>query len=227
MTTKLENKLDYNFQDRHLLKNALRHRSAGKASNERLEFLGDAVLEFIITSELYRRYTKLQEGELSRLRANLVRKESLANLARELLVGECLILGEGEKKSGGFRRDSILADAMEAIFGAMYLDSDIATCREKILTLFEGRFSDLDLSAEKDPKTRLQELLQAHQYALPEYEVVKTKGEVHERIFFVECRVKDLDTVTEGQGSNRQAAEQEAAEKCLFQLHNLTNKHKK
>lgn len=206
--------LGYAFRDARLLDEALTHRSATGHNNERLEFLGDAILNFVIAAELYRRYPQATEGELSRLRATLVKRDTLAGLARGLTLGEYLHLGSGELKSGGFRRDSILADALEAVFGAVYLDSDMATCQHLILQLYRAPLTDLPTAAElKDPKTRLQEYLQAQQRGLPVYSVVAVTGEAHAQSFTVECRVDQLRTVAVG--SSRRRAEQEAARQAL------------
>lgn len=210
--------LGHRFRTDELLVTALTHRSAaGSASNERLEFLGDALLSMVIAEVLYRRYPRADEGELSRLRATLVKGDTLAGIARELQLGDYLRLGEGELKSGGYRRTSILADALEAVFAAVYLDSDLAACRRLILKLYRQRLEALPPVAElKDPKTRLQERLQASQRPLPVYQVLAISGAPHERRFTIECRLDDLRVVAEG--SSRRKAEQEAARKALEQL---------
>jgi ribonuclease-3 len=206
--------LGYGFSDPRLLGEALTHRSAAGRNNERLEFLGDAILNFVIAAELYRRYPQAREGELSRLRATLVKRDTLAGLARDLTLGEYLHLGSGELKSGGFRRDSILADTLEAVFGAVYLDSEMATCQHLILRLYHAQLTDLPTAAElKDPKTRLQEYLQAQQRGLPVYNVVAVTGEAHAQSFTVECSVDQMRTVAVG--SSRRRAEQEAARQAL------------
>jgi ribonuclease-3 len=217
----LEKKLGYKFKDPKLLNIALRHRSVGKNSNERMEFLGDAIVNFVIAAELYYKYPQLREGELSRLRSHLVRKETLADLAREFAVGKHLFLGAGEKKSGGFRRASILADAMEAIIGAIYLDSNIDICRQKVLQWYAQRLTDLEITATKDAKTELQELLQGQGLPLPTYKVVATKGKMHAKVFYVECNVAGLEIVTQGQGRSKQAAEQESAKEFLARMQSL------
>lgn len=214
----LEQHLGYKFRDASLLQQALTHRSAGSSNNERLEFLGDAVLGSVMAAELYRRFPKASEGRLSRLRASLVRRESLADIARVLEIGQYLQLGPGERKSGGHRRDSIMSDAVEALFGAIYLDSDFATARQCILTLFEARLDGLSETAVlKDPKTRLQEFLQARRQPLPEYAVIDVNGEAHAQRFRVECRV-DGSTPAIGEGNSRRQAEQDAAAQVLLQL---------
>lgn len=206
--------LGYRFHNPALLDEALSHRSASRCNNERLEFLGDAVLGLVIAEELYRAYPRASEGELSRLRASLVNEERLAGLARELALGDYLRMGVGELKSGGFRRDSILADALEAVFGAVYLDGGLAPCRQLIQQLYQPHLTRLPAARElKDPKTRLQEHLQARQQALPEYRVLEVSGEPHERRFTIECRIDAIHTIAVG--SSRRKAEQEAARKAL------------
>lgn len=219
-TGALLRKLAYGFRDASLLDSALTHRSAGGANNERLEYLGDAVLGLVIAEDLYRRYPQASEGELSRLRASLVRKQTLAELARDLNLGEFLRLGAGELKSGGFRRDSILADALEAIFGAVYLDGGFAACASLIQTLYAGRLDVLPAEplAIKDPKTQLQEYLQGRHLDLPEYAVVSVRGDAHDQIFEVECQVTALARTARAQGSSRRRAEQQAAQQMLEQL---------
>lgn len=216
----LSRKLAYRFRDASLLDSALTHRSAGGVNNERLEYLGDAVLGLVIAEDLYRRYPRASEGELSRLRAGLVRKQTLAELARDLNLGECLRLGAGELKSGGFRRDSILADALEAIFGAVYLDSGFAACASLIQTLYAARLDSLPTEplALKDPKTQLQEYLQGRRLELPAYAVVSVRGEAHDQIFEVECQVPALAQTARAQGNSRRRAEQQAAQRMLEQL---------
>jgi len=214
----LAKKLGHDFSDPTLLQRALTHCSAGSANNERLEFLGDAVLGCVIAGELYLRYPQAPEGELSRLRANLVRRESLARVAQTLEIGQYLRLGTGERKSGGHHRDSILSDALEALFGAIYLDDGFAACRTCILGLFSDVLDNLsELAVLKDAKTRLQEHLQALHLDLPEYKVTEVTGEAHAQFFKVECCVGD-NAPTLGQGTVRRHAEQDAAEKMLLQL---------
>ena len=213
-------KLGYRFRDQRLLDSALTHRSAGGLNNERLEFLGDAVLGLVIAENLYRRYPDASEGQLSRLRASLIRKQTLAELARDLDLGEYLRLGPGELKSGGFRRDSILADALEAIFGAVYLDSDFAACAALIQGLYADRLGALpeEPLAIKDPKTLLQEHLQGRHLELPEYSVIAIRGTAHNQVFDIECRVEELDRTARGSGSSRRRAEQQAAQRMLVLL---------
>lgn len=216
----LAKNLGYRFDDLALLQRALTHRSSGKHNNERLEFLGDALLGCVIAAEIYRLYPKAREGELSRLRASLVRRESLAEVAQSLDIGSYLRLGAGERKSGGHHRNSILADCLEAVLGAIYLDGGFETCRDCILNLFAGKLSHpTDLSELKDPKTRLQEYLQSRQQPLPEYSVLEISGDAHNQRFRVQCRVDDAGTpATEGVARNRRNAEQKAAAQMLEQL---------
>lgn len=209
--------LGYEFHNPRLLEEALTHRSAGVRNYERLEFLGDALLNCVITEELFRAHQRASEGQLSRLRASLVKEDALARLARDLSLGDYLRLGSGELKSGGYRRASILADALEAIFGAVYLDSDFHTCRQLILRLYQPCLINLPEAGDlKDPKTRLQEYLQSRQQALPLYQVVEISGEPHAQSFKVECIADDLRTIAVGK--SRRKAEQEAALKALEQL---------
>lgn len=213
-------RLGYRFQEPAFLVNALTHRSAGGCSNERLEYLGDAVLGLVIAEVLYRRYPEASEGELSRLRAALVREQTLAELARDLDLGEHLRLGSGELKSGGYRRESTLADALEAVLGAIYLDSGFAACAAVIQALYAAHLAALPAEpvATKDPKTRLQELLQARHQHLPEYVVVSVRGSAHEQVFEVECRLTDLGQEARGTGRSRRHAEQQAAQHMLEML---------
>jgi len=209
--------LGYRFSDPGLLEQALTHRSASGLNNERLEFLGDSILGFAIASELYNRFPQASEGQLSRLRASLVKRDTLAKLARQFALGDYLNLGPGELRSGGQARSSILADALEAILAAILLDSDYATTQRVILALFGARLQTLDLDAhQKDPKTRLQELLQARKIALPSYEIVETSGTPHDQVFVVRCMIDELGLVQQGMGSSRRRAEQEAAS-CMLQ----------
>ena len=219
-TRLLEESLGHEFSDRALLQQALTHRSAGSHNNERLEFLGDAILGAVIAEDLYRRYPQAKEGELSRLRSRLVRRESLTGVARVLDIGQYLSLGGGERRSGGHHRDSILSDAVEALLGAVYLDSGFDACKACILALFEDRLGSLsEIEFLKDAKTRLQEYLQSRQLDLPEYAVVDESGKAHARSFRVTCSVQGVDMApTQGQGSSRRHAEQQAAERMLTQL---------
>lgn len=216
----LEKRLGHEFSDRALLQQALTHRSAGNRNNERLEFLGDAVLGGVIAEELYRRYPEASEGKLSRLRSRLVRRESLTDIAHALDIGQYLILGIGERRSGGHRRDSILSDAVEALLGAIYLESGFAVCKACILALFEVKLTSLpEVAFLKDAKTRLQEYLQSRQKALPEYSVTRVSGEAHAQFFKVTCVASDVEVpATSGEGGSRRQAEQQAAERMLAQL---------
>lgn len=215
----LSRRLGYQFKNQELLLCALTHRSAGGQHNERLEFLGDAILSYLIAAELYLRFPKASEGQMSRLRASLVKGAELAELARELELGDCLILGSGELKSGGFRRESILADALEAVIGAIYLDGGLEALTPRILHWYRERFEQISLdTVQKDPKTRLQEFLQSRKLPLPEYTVLAVQGEAHDQVFRIACTVFGLKERTEGVGSSRRRAEQEAAEKALTQL---------
>jgi ribonuclease-3 len=198
---------------------ALRHRSAGNMNNERLEFLGDAVLNLVIANQLYAMHSKATEGELSRWRASLVREESLAVIARELDLGSYLVLGPGELKSGGFRRDSILADALEATIGAVYLDQGFDVAQALLVRLFERMLQDLpDAASLKDPKTRLQEWLQGSKRELPSYEVTSIRGQAHKQVFEVTCTLSDTQQTAVGRGSSRRKAEQAAAESMFEAL---------
>jgi len=212
----LSKKLNHKFSDLSLLSEAITHRSKQSKNNERLEFLGDSVLGYVISSELFRRFPDALEGALTRGRAALVKGETLAELAFDLELGDYLQLGPGELKSGGFRRNSILADAMEAIIGAIYLDGGLEAAREYVLSLFEKKLAVLSLDkVSKDPKTQLQEQLQAVKKPLPVYEVVATTGSDHEQVFEVKCKVAGLSRSVKGVGRSRRKAEQEAAKKML------------
>ena len=211
----LMQKLQYQFKDTSLLKAALTHRSVRGENNERLEFLGDSLLNFIIGEQLYRTFPQAKEGDLSRLRASLVKGETLAEIAQEFELGDFLRLGPGELKSGGFARKSILADAFEAIIGAIYLDSNFESCRERVLDWFAERIKEIHLSLQKDPKTRLQEYLQAQHLPLPKYEILAIEGEAHAQVFHIECKVPGLSFATSSIGPSRRKAEQYAAEKFL------------
>jgi ribonuclease-3 len=205
-------RLGYRFRDPRLLRQALTHRSYGAPHNERLEFLGDGVLNCVIAWLLFQRFPGLPEGHLSRLRANLVNQDSLSRLALSLDLGEQLLLGEGELKSGGFRRPSILADALEAVLGAVFLDGRFEAAAAVVERLYDPLLAELDPRAQgKDPKTLLQELLQARRLPLPRYNVVSVLGEAHEQHFHVECLIPELGIRTEGEGPSRRSAEQSAA----------------
>lgn len=211
--------LSYRFARPELLGEALTHRSAGRLNNERLEFLGDAVLNFLIAEALFRRVPAANEGDLSRLRANLVRRETLAEIAGEMSLGESLVLGPGELKSGGFRRNSILADALEAVIGAVYLDGGFDACAALVERLFASRLESLPSTESlKDPKTRLQEFLQGRQMPLPAYRLESEAGEPHKRVFHVTCDIEGLAEPVRASGRSRRAAEQEAARLALEAL---------
>ncbi len=211
-------RLGHTFADESLREQALTHRSASSRHNERLEFLGDSLLGQIISAQLYHRFPAASEGEMSRMRASLVKEKTLAELAVELQLGDVLHLGSGELKSGGFRRESILADALEALIGAIYLDGGFAECERVVLQLFASRLEQLpETGTDKDAKTRLQEYLQGQHLSLPQYELLATYGEAHAQTFHVRCTLQD-GQIAEGRGSSRRRAEQEAADLLLQQL---------
>lgn len=217
---KLLDLIGYEFGAPELFQKALTHRSAGSRNNERLEFLGDAVLGCVIAEELFRCYPDAREGELSRLRATLVRRETLAEIAHDLDIGHFIRLGTGERKSGGHHRDSILSDAVEAVFGAIYLDGGFDAARQVILSLYAEKFANvMDIDELKDAKTRLQEYLQSRQQPLPQYDMVEMRGKAHDRSFRVTCTV-DVDgtRTTRGEGKSRRQAEQKAAALMLSEL---------
>lgn len=212
-------KLEYSFNNIELLNEALTHRSYAAINNERLEFLGDGILNFVIAHELFKQYPDVQEGDLSRLRANLVNKESLAVIANQLQLGDVIRLGSGELKSGGFRRPSILADAVESILGAVYCDGGFEPCRELIVRLYANRLaSPTDLQSLKDPKTQLQELLQSRRFELPDYLVTDITGQAHAQIFHVRCSIKQMNIEVNGEGKSRRKAEQIAAQKAIVEV---------
>ncbi len=217
--SRLVRALGHAFKNEALLRDALTHRSVGANNNERLEFLGDSILSFVITAELYHRFPGCDEGELSRYRARLVKGETLAAAARAYHLGDYLRLGPGEMKSGGFERDSILANAVEAIIGAIYLDSGLEDARRFVLNALQHQLDIIATSGStKDPKTQLQELMQGQRLPLPEYNVVTVAGEAHAQTFTVTCRVPGFAEPTVGTGSSRRKAEQDAAQKALDQL---------
>lgn len=216
---RLQKKIGYQFAALGLLKQALTHRSAAKIHNERLEFLGDGILNLAIAEALYHQFPKCNEGELSRMRATLVREQTLADLARQFELGDYIALGSGELKSGGFRRASILADAVEAVIGAMSLDSDLINAINKVREWYQPMLQQIKPGEnQKDPKTRLQEYLQAKRLPLPSYEVTNIKGEAHCQTFTVECNVPNLDRTFIGVAGSRRKAEQAAAEQILKEL---------
>lgn len=212
----LEQRLGYEFANRELLAQALTHRSHGAVHNERLEFLGDAVLNCTIAQLLFQKFSRLNEGDLSRLRANLVKQQSLAEIAERLELSQFLRLGEGERKSGGFRRPSILADTLEAAMGAVFVDRGFEAARDVITRLFEPVLKSVDpKTLGKDSKTLLQEYLQGKRLPLPLYAVVETRGAAHNQEFEVECAVPKLEISVRGSGRSRRAAEQSAAKLAL------------
>jgi ribonuclease-3 len=216
---KLQKNISYQFNNVELLKQALTHRSVSKKNNERLEFLGDSILGCIISRELYQRFPLIDEGQLSRLRSYLVRGQTLAKLAKTINLSETLVLGQGELKSGGFRRESIQADAFEAILGAIFLDSDYLTVSVVVLKLYEDLLNDASPEDSlKDFKTQLQELLQKKGYSLPQYELIKTKGQDHDAIFYVRCIVSEYDLEVEREAKSIKRAEQACAESLLERL---------
>ena len=218
---KLQKNFSYEFNDISLLKQALTHRSVSKNNNERLEFLGDSVLGCVISEELYIRYPLIDEGQLSRLRSHLVRGQTLANLAKTLNISESLTLGQGELKSGGFRRESILADAFEAILGAIFLDSDYLIVKRIILELFDDLLNQAKPEDSlKDFKTQLQELLQKKGYSLPSYELIQTKGKDHNAIFYVSCTVTELNLKSEKNAKSIKRAEQACAQSIIEEILN-------
>ncbi|MDH5389238.1 MAG: ribonuclease III [Gammaproteobacteria bacterium] len=220
----LINRLDYSFKDLDLLDESLTHRSVGSRNNERLEFLGDGILNFVIADALFRQRPDLREGDLSRLRASLVNGETLAEIARDLNLGDCVKLGAGELKSGGFRRSSILADTVESILGAVYCDGGFDACQALILRLFGDKLKNLpDTDTLKDPKTRLQELLQSRRLPIPVYDVLSVSGKAHAQSFMVRCSIEGVDCITQAEGGSRRKAEQLAAETAYKQVKQKLN----
>lgn len=213
---RLQRVIEYEFSDKELLSLALAHRSVGSNNNERLEFLGDSIVNHVIAEALYQQFPEAREGELSRMRAALVKGDTLAELAIELGLGEFLLLGPGEKKSGGHRRGSILADSFEALAGAILLDSSVDVVRSCLLKWFASRLEQLNVSATvKDPKTRLQEYLQGRKKPLPEYEMLSVSGEDHNQMFEVVCKIAKPQLQVVGKGGTRRKAEQSAATAAL------------
>ncbi|MCU7881721.1 MAG: ribonuclease III [Candidatus Thiodiazotropha sp. (ex Lucinoma aequizonata)] len=216
---KLCRNLGYHFTDPQLIEQALTHRSVGGKNNERLEYLGDAIIGFVIADALYHHFRDATEGQLTRLRSSLVKRDTLAEVAREFKLGDYLHLGHGELCSGGQSRDSILADGVEAILAAIYLDGGYQATREVIQQIFIPRLNKLNLEAhQKDPKTQLQEYLQASRIGLPSYEIANVSGDSHDQLFRVICFVTEFDKKTIGQGSSRRKAEQDAASQMLTVL---------
>ena len=216
---RLSRRLGYEFKTLGLLKQALTHCSFDGANNERYEFLGDSILNFVIANALFEMFPEQSEGQLSRLRAFLVKGDMLAEIAAEIKLGDFLYLGQGELKSGGFRRASILADALEAVIAAVFLDSGFNESQSLILKLYRSRLDDETLNTNlKDAKTQLQEYLQAKKRPLPEYSLLKLEGEEHDQVFYVTCKISGAKESTIGSGPNRRKAEQHAAEQLLQQL---------
>jgi len=218
----LSKKLSYSFVNNGLLTQALTHRSYSGQNNERLEFLGDGALNFIIANQLFQRFPKSSEGDLSRLRAQLVKEVTLSEIAFTLNLGDALRLGEGELKSAGWRRPSILADALEALIGAIYLDGGFPAAEAFVLDLYTKKLETIDPKLiDKDPKSLLQEFLQSKKIAVPEYTVTHTEGEAHAQMFIVECLVQKLNIRTVGEGTSRRIAEQQAAQSALAALESI------
>ena len=219
---RLQSRLGYHFADTALLELALTHRSQGARNNERLEFLGDSILNFVVGEALFRRFPEAREGQLSRLRSQMVKGETLAWIAREFDLGDCLILGEGEMKSGGRKRESILADTVEALIGAIYLESGFEPCAERVRVWYRERLDALSLEQPaKDAKTLLQEFLQARRLPLPDYRLVEREGSAHAYRFTIECRVAPLKEVVRADANNRRTAEKQAAAEMLIKLQSL------
>lgn len=216
----MKDRIGHRFADPALLAQALRHRSAGVPHNERLEFLGDSIVNMLVAQTLFERWPKADEGALTRARSALVCEGALAVIARQLELGPRLVLGPGELKSGGFRRDSILADTVEAVIAAIYLDAGFDACRQAVLPWFEASIAALPATGkpDKDPKTRLQEWLQARQKPLPHYELISESGDDHAKHFHVRCTLVDPTLASEGEGTSRRIAEQQAAAAALALL---------
>ncbi|MBK4775529.1 ribonuclease III [Candidatus Pantoea edessiphila] len=219
LINKLQNKIGYTFIHLELLKQALTHRSANSKHNERLEFLGDSILNYVIANVLYHKFPYINEGDMSRMRATLVRGNTLAEMARKFNLGECLRLGTGELKSGGFRRESILADTVEAIIGSIFLDSNIHTIEKLILNWYQTQLDEISPGdKQKDYKTRLQEYLQSRHLPLPAYVMVMVRGEAHDQEFTIHCQVSGIAEPIIGVGFSRRKAEQAAAKQALVIL---------
>jgi len=215
----LLDRLGHSFRKPELYRLALTHRSHGATHNERLEFIGDAVLNCAVAAVLFERFPTIPEGELTRVRASLVNRDTLARLARDLALGSAVMLGGGEVRSGGVERPSILANALEAIIGAVFIDAGFDAARAVIERIYAAEFANLDpATLGKDPKTRLQEWLQARRLAVPEYAVTSVVGEAHAQTFTIECRIPALGVVTTGEGTSRRAAEQVAAAAAYARL---------
>jgi ribonuclease-3 len=224
---RLQKRIGYVFKNEPLLTQALTHRSFSSNNNERFEFIGDSILNYSVAKMLFEAFPKLSEGELSRFRANLVNQDTLAEIAHELELGDVLFLGTGELKSGGFRRPSILSDAMEAMFAAISFDSDFLTAEQVIRALYAERVRTIDVNTQsKDAKTLLQEALQAKRLPLPKYRIIEQKGEAHDQIFVVECDLGELGYQTKASAPSRRLAEQLAAKEALVYLQSLAKKSK-
>ncbi|HHS99300.1 MAG TPA: ribonuclease III [Thiomicrospira sp.] len=218
----LAKKLGYQYNDISVLQHALTHRSMGAVNNERLEFLGDSLVNFMIADALFHQFNKLPEGDMSRVRAHLVKGDTLAIIGREYQLSDYLVLGPGELKSGGFRRDSIIADAVEAIIASVYEDGGLDACRQLVTRFYSKRLAELDpKKVGKDPKTRLQEYLQSQNADLPEYSIISVNGAAHDQEFTVSCYVGKLNSKFEAIATNRRKAEQKAAEIALEALGQL------
>lgn len=214
----LAKKIDYQFKKPELLESALTHRSVRLENNERMEFLGDSIVNFLIAEALYNKFPTAREGKLSRIRASLVKGDTLAELAQELELGDFIRLGPGELKSGGHRRTSILADTMEALIGALYIDGGMTICKKKVISWFDERLNNVTLESNlKDPKTQLQEFLQGKRLSLPTYDIIKIVGSAHNQTFHIKCSVKGIKEASKGAGTSRRRAEQEAA-RALYTL---------
>jgi len=221
MSDELARKIGYHFSNKSLFKNALTHRSSDLPNNERLEFLGDGLVNFIIAEALYQQFPYAEEGELSRFRASLINRETLGQLAREFNIGRYLILGQGELKSGGGERLSILSCTMEAIIGAIYLDGGFEVTRTAVMRWYHPLLQSMSSDTNhKDPKTQLQEYLQSISRALPVYTVKSTTGNAHQQTFIIECTIKNMPQKSIGKGSSRRRAEQDAAAKMLETIKN-------
>jgi ribonuclease III len=217
--SEIEMNIGYYFKDKALLALALTHKSSGKLHNERLEFLGDAILSSIITAEIFSKFSDKNEGVLSRMRSHLIQKEKLIDVAQKLKIESSIILSSSEKKRNSNAGGAILADALEALIGAIFLDSNWNTCAKIIMKWYDDELKDADIMSEdKDPKTKLQEFMQALVRPIPAYEVVKTEGEEHDQVFTVSCKVKGLEFKTNGTGKTRKKAEQNAAKSFLEKL---------
>ena len=214
--SRLIRQLGYDFQDTSLVELALSHRSVGATNNERLEFLGDSILGFVIGEALFAKFPKASEGDLSRMRAQLVKGKTLAEIAREFELGGYLNLGPGEMKSGGHRRESILADVVEALIGAIYLDANMDTCRTQVLRWYASRLDKISPQTNsKDAKTQLQEWLQGRKKPLPVYHLAKVEGAEHNQTFHIECQLQGIQKTFQGQASSRKVAEQQSAQAAL------------